>query len=166
MKEGETLSEHGTGLEQRSKHPLQDAILPVNFHCHTGGDGLWVYSTHATLVHCTMLKIAYVNNENDNDEPLKEGETPTFGELRIRFDTKTWNRRKHGLIYTDKTFEVELRDALVKLGFTRLAAKDVGYSEGGMQGDDYVSCDVGGVFLAEAGPIFARKQQPEQARSL
>lgn len=137
-------------------HPLEDAILPVNFHCHTSGDGLW--STHAALVHCTTLKIAYVADHNDAGDDLAEGEPPTFGELRIRFDTKTWDTDKHGLIYTDKTFAIELQDALVKLGFTRLAAENVSYSEQGMQGETFVSCDVGAVFLAEAAVIFARKE--------
>jgi hypothetical protein len=38
-----------------------------------------------------------------------------------------------------------LQRRLTKLG---LAGTDVGYSEQGMQGDDYVSCDVGAEFIA------------------
>jgi hypothetical protein len=53
-----------------------------------------------------------------------------------------------GLIYTDKQFKRELREYLVSLGFTQAEADDVEYSEQGMQGDSYVSCDVGAVFIA------------------
>jgi hypothetical protein len=48
------------------------------------------------------------------------------------------------LIYTDRTFERELREFLDSQG---LVGKDVSYSEQGMQGDDYVSCDIGKPFL-------------------
>jgi hypothetical protein len=53
-----------------------------------------------------------------------------------------------GLIYTDKLFMLELRTYLQTLGFTAAEAADVEYSEQGMQGDSYVSCDVGAVFIA------------------
>jgi hypothetical protein len=36
-----------------------------------------------------------------------------------------------------------------------LAGDDVGYSEQGMQGDNYVSCDVGGKFIASYKAKFA-----------
>jgi hypothetical protein len=36
----------------------------------------------------------------------------------------------------------------VSLGFTSAEAEDVGYSEQGMQGRDYVSLDVGEEFIA------------------
>jgi hypothetical protein len=36
-----------------------------------------------------------------------------------------------------------------------LAGDDVGYSEQGMQGDNYVSCDVGGKFIASYKEKFA-----------
>jgi hypothetical protein len=41
----------------------------------------------------------------------------------------------------------ELRVYLQTVGFTEAEAKDVSYSEQGMQGDSYVSCDVGAVFI-------------------
>jgi hypothetical protein len=67
-----------------------------------------------------------------------------FGELRVYFNPKTWNVREHGLIYTDKSFITGLRAALTDAG---LNGKDVDYSEQGMQGNNYVSCDVGRDFL-------------------
>jgi len=69
----------------------------------------------------------------------------TFGELRVYFDTETWDTRDHGLIYTDDQFERELKSFLEALGFD---VTDVGYSEQGMQGDNYVSLDVGDKFIA------------------
>ena len=64
--------------------------------------------------------------------------------MRVYFNTDTWDVNKHGLIYTDKQFMQELRDTLNNAGFD---ASDVDYSEQGMQGDNYVSCDVGECFI-------------------
>jgi hypothetical protein len=64
--------------------------------------------------------------------------------LRVHFDTASWDTYTDGLIYTDKQFMTELRELLTAQGFD---ASDVSYSEQGMQGDDYVSCDVGECFI-------------------
>ena len=98
---------------------------------HTAGDGYW--SDKSRAVRITNLKLGYVSDDED------------FGELRVYFDTDTWDTNEHGLIYTDRQFERELATMLLTMG---LAGRDVSYSEQGMQGDDYVSCDVGGKFLA------------------
>lgn len=76
---------------------------------------------------------------------LWEGDTEKdmFGELRVVFDTATWDVDKEGLIYTDSLFIKELREFLVAHG---LPGEDVCYSEQGMQGDDYVSLDAGTEF--------------------
>ena len=109
----------------------KDTGIEVNTVLHTDGSGYW--SREAREVRVTALSVPYVNDEQD------------FGELRVYFDTKTWDTRKHGLIYTDDLFEDELKDFLEALGFD---AGDVSYSEQGMQGDNYVSLDVGGKFIA------------------
>ncbi len=72
-----------------------------------------------------------------------ENEKDIFGELRVYFDTATWDTRKDGLIYTDRQFIKELQQFLDAHG---LPGKDVCYSEQGMQGDDYVSLDAGTKF--------------------
>ncbi len=72
-----------------------------------------------------------------------EDEKDIFGELRVYFDTATWDTREDGLIYTDTLFIKELREFLDAHG---LPGKDVCYSEQGMQGDDYVSLDAGTEF--------------------
>ncbi len=95
----------------------------------TAGDGYW--SDVAKTVTVTKINVPYVNDEED------------FGELRVYFD-KQWDTRKDGLIYTDSLFLSQLRDKLAECGFD---ATDVDYSEQGMQGDNYVSLDVGKKFL-------------------
>jgi len=97
---------------------------------HTAGDGYW--SNVAKAVEIVGLSLGYVNDELD------------FGELCVVFNTKTWDVNKDGLIYTDTLFEAELCALLTGLGFD---ASEVSYSEQGMQGDNYVSLDVGECFI-------------------
>ncbi len=97
---------------------------------HTNGGGYWSEVEKAVTV--TDMKLGYISDELD------------FGELRVYFDTKTWDVNEDGLIYTDRLFERELREFLDSQG---LVGKDVSYSEQGMQGDDYVSLDIGKPFL-------------------
>ena len=59
---------------------------------------------------------------------------------------------KHGLIYTDRQFLRELRAFLDAHG---LPGADVDYSEQGMQGDNYVSLDIGKDFLRAWSAKFA-----------
>ena len=105
-------------------------MYKVNATLHTAGDGYW--SNKAKAVEITGLQLAYINDELD------------FGELRVRFNTNTWDVNKDGLIYTDTLFEAELCALLTDLGFD---ASEVSYSEQGMQGDNYVSFDVEECFI-------------------
>ena len=98
---------------------------------HTDGRGYW--SRTAKAVPITKLHV-----ECNNDY--------TFGELRVYFDPKDWDVETEGLIYTDKLFERELFAYLVD--DRGLVWRGCGYSEQGMQGDDYVSFDVSESFLA------------------
>jgi hypothetical protein len=52
-----------------------------------------------------------------------------------------------GLVYNDELWIKNFRAYLVSLGFTKVASKDVDYSEQGMQGDDYISLDIGTKFI-------------------
>ena len=104
-------------------------MYKVTATLRTGGGGYW--SNNKTAVEITALQLAYTNDELD------------FGELRVYFNTKTW-AWQDGLIYTDKQFMRELKELLTAKGFD---ASDVSYSEQGMQGDTYVSCDVGERFI-------------------
>lgn len=105
-------------------------MYSLNQVLNTAGNGLW--SDQAKAVTVTGLRVAYINNEED------------FGELCVYFDTKTWNVNEDGLVYTDKLFLRELRALLDSLG---LVGSNVEYSEQGMQGMNYVSCDVEQEFL-------------------
>ena len=87
------------------------------------------------------MDLQYCNSEKD------------FGELCVYFATddftaNEWDVSVDGLIYTDKLFLQELRAYLQTIGFSESEANDVSYSEQGMQGDAYVSCDVGATFIA------------------
>lgn len=121
----------------------------VNFTCSTDGGGYW--SRTAKEVQVVDLEVnAIADDEN-------EGELPTFGELRVGFNTRTWNTREEGLIYTDRKFLADLRRNLQELGFSRAAVLDVSYSEQGMQGRDYVSLDVGGKFIKAYATKYPKK---------
>ena len=109
-------------------------MLENTFTLHTNGRGYW--SSKATAVTVEALDLQQITNDKD------------FGELCIHFNTNDWDTKTDGLIYTDKLFMQELRAYLQTVGFTQAEAKDVSYSEQGMQTDNYVSCDVGAVFIA------------------
>jgi hypothetical protein len=99
--------------------------ISVNKNILTAGDGYW--SIESRNVQINGLCLSYVCKEKN------------FGELRVYFNTDTWNTMKHGLIYTDEAFLKELRAYLDSLS---LVGADVYYSEQGMQGDNFVSFDV------------------------
>ena len=101
---------------------------------HTNGNGYW--SNIAKAVDIESLRLQYCNYERD------------FGELCVHFASYSWDTAVDGLVYTDKLFMTELRAYLQTIGFTEAEANDVNYSEQGMQTDEYVSCDVGAVFIA------------------
>lgn len=97
---------------------------------NTSGDGYW--SNVQRAVEITDMQLGYVSEDKE------------FGELRVYFNTATWDVEVDGLIYTDKQFYVELQAFIKQQGL----AVDLCYSEQGMQGDDYVSLDVGADFIA------------------
>jgi len=97
---------------------------------NTAGDGLWSDTAKAVDIHTLGLTVF----EDEGDK---------WGELRVYFDTDTWDIDEDGLIYTDDAFLSELQNVLLRAGFNT----DVDYSEQGMQGDDYVSLDVGAKFI-------------------
>jgi len=117
---------------------------------HTGGGGYWSNTEQAVRI--TDMRLGYISDELD------------FGELRVYFHTDSWDVNKQGLIYTDKQFISELRQFLDTHG---LQGSDVSYSEQGMQGDNYVSCDVGKKFLkawsAKFGVDLAAVLQEQEA---
>ena len=109
---------------------------------HTAGDGYW--SDTAKAVRVTELRLGWISEEEEGEEQ--------YGELCVHFNTDDWRVDKDGLIYTDRLFAKELCAYLQSIG---LDGKDVCYSEQGMQGDNYVSCDVGASFIASYKAKFA-----------
>ena len=105
-------------------------MINFNTTLRTNGRGYW--SNKARAVDVTKLNVPYVSDEGD------------FGELRVYFTKDSWDVNTDGLIYTDKQFKTELREALTVAGFD---ASDVDYSEQGMQGNTFVSLDVGPKFI-------------------
>jgi len=104
-------------------------MMKVSKTLKTNGKGFWT----------SVAKSVKVTGLN-----LRHDEESKYGELQVFFDTKSWDVVQHGLIYTDELFLKQLRKYLVGLGFN---SEDVGYSEQGMQGDDYVSLDAGPNFI-------------------
>lgn len=96
---------------------------------NTDGGGYW--SNVAKPVEITDMRLGYVSEDEE------------FGELCVFFNTDTWNVNVDGLIYTDKQFKLDLQKFIKEQGL----AVDLCYSEQGMQGDNYVSLDVGKEFL-------------------
>jgi hypothetical protein len=94
----------------------------------TSGDGLW--SDASKPVTLRKMEVDQV--------------TANFGELRIYFDTTSWDIDQDGLIYTDSGFLDGVKKLLSDRG---VDTENLDYSEQGMQGNDYVSFDVGDKFL-------------------
>jgi hypothetical protein len=97
----------------------------------TYGNGYWSRAVKAVRI--VDMRLGYVSDEKD------------FGELCVYFNTEDWDVTKDGLIYTDSGFITDLRNFLTMQGLDNL---DIEYSEQGMQGDDYVSLDIGADFIA------------------
>lgn len=112
-------------------------MQPIDVVLSTDGSGLW--SEKSKQVRVIGLALSYTNDEDD------------FGELRAFFDLATWDTMQDGLIYTDDLFEKGLQDHLDGMG---LAGSDVNYSEQGMQGDNFVSLDVGEEFISSWRRLF------------
>lgn len=112
-------------------------MINVNAVLQTSGDGYW--SEVAKCVTVTGIAVNYICEDE------------SFGELCVYFND-SWDVDNDGLIYTDERFMGELQDMLTQMG---LDGSDVDYSEQGMQGDDYVSCDVGAAFIASYKKQFA-----------
>jgi len=124
---------HNSGICYNShiQSKKEFTMQSVNTVLNTAGTGYW--SNAARAVGIVGVDIGYVSDSKE------------FGELCVYFNTTDWNVDVDGLIYTDSQFMTELKNFLTAQG---LDGTDVSYSEQGMQGDAYVSCDVGAKFIA------------------
>ena len=112
-------------------------MIKLNKTVNTAGDGYW--STVSKSVTVTEMYVSYMNEDR------------SFGELRVYFTLDSWNPSKDGLIYTDSLFLKELQLLLKQMGYD---VEEVGYSEQGMQGKNFVSLDVGESFLNDYRNLF------------
>lgn len=103
---------------------------------NTNGTGFWSKEVREVKVIGLILRTGSFDND-DNSKTV-------YGELQVKFDTVSWDTAKHGLIYTDQCFLAELKEFLTRAQYD---VSSIGYSECGMQGDDYVSLDVGIAFI-------------------
>lgn len=113
----------------------------------TDGGGFWTDLVRDVKI--MGLDLDYLDNW---DDPTRAA---TFGELRVYFTKKSWVPEKHGLIYTDALFLKGLRKALTKVGYE---GRDVYYSEQGMQGENYVSLDVGKTFIKSWNTLHKKRK--------
>jgi hypothetical protein len=116
----------------------------VNFVTSTYGTGYW--SIVAKTVCINRVAVASVS-DSDNGEY-------EYGELRAYFDESEWDVEYDGLIYSDQAWLKSFRSCMASLGFSVQALADIGYTEQGMQGEDYVSLDVGPDFLTQCTPLY------------
>jgi len=112
--------------------------MKVNFVCNTDGNGFWSREVREVKIH--KINILFYHMDS------RSGYT---GELAAYFNQRTWKLSKHGLIYSDKLWIKDFRKELENIGFSEKAVRSVNYSEQGMQGDNYVSLDVGNTFMKE-----------------
>ena len=104
-----------------------------NCYCNTNGSGLW--SNLQKRIKILVMEICYLDDEEN------------FGELRLYFNPKIWNIEKYGLIYTDELFLDDFIKYLNKYYVFNINKNDLSYSEQGMQGYDFVSCDINSTFI-------------------
>jgi hypothetical protein len=118
--------------------------MDVNFETHTNGKGQW--SSEERAVTINKIDIGYSSKNYFPEDPF-------YGELRAHFNSDgfapgSWNVQCYGLIYTDKLWLKEFKNQLRELGLSIKAVQNVKYSEQGMQGDSYVSLDIGQPFYS------------------
>ena len=104
--------------------------MKVDLVTHTNGRGYW--TDVKAEVRIINVYLNFVNNSEDDE----------WGELHAEFDRKNWNPELNGDIYTDPLWLKEFNNCLISMGGT-----PIDYSEQGMQGDTFVSCDVDKKFL-------------------
>jgi hypothetical protein len=105
--------------------------------CNTNGKGFWNKTPREITV--TKLEVDYISKDLN------------YGELLVYFDPKEWDITQLGLIYTDPQWIKDFQELLQKLGFSNDAVNDIHYGSHGSQGIDFVSIDIGNIFIREVG---------------
>jgi hypothetical protein len=136
--------------------------MKVTINANTNGKGHW--TEEERLVTIIRLEIGYSSLKYYPEDPFN-------GELRAYFEPSgfmlgSWNVPGHGLIYTDKLWMKEFKAGLRQLGLSIKAVQNVGYSEQGMQGDDYVSMDIGPTFYKSWLRLQAQLKKEADANAI
>lgn len=113
---------------------MSNGTFNINFVATLNNDSLWKKHDNIGAVTAIGLEMG----------PCFEDDGEAWGELRVVFATSTWDVERDGLLYTDTGFLEAVIAQLEELG---LPTDEVGYSEQGMQGENYVSFDVGNDFI-------------------
>lgn len=118
--------------------------MKVSISANTNGKGKWTTETRA--VDIVKLTIGHSSHAFFPEDPFK-------GELRAHFEPHgfthgSWNVEGHGLIFGDRLWLKEFKAGMRIAGFSIKAAQNIKYGELELQGDDYVSLDVGPAFYA------------------
>jgi hypothetical protein len=116
--------------------------MKTNIVTLTNGKGLWSQEVREVLI--TKLEIGYSSLKYYPEDPFT-------GELRAYYEPHgftqgSWNVDGHGLICTDKLWIKEFKKGLQIIGFSANSVRNIKYGEKDMQGEDYVSMDVGPTF--------------------
>jgi hypothetical protein len=127
---------------------------------HTNGKGLWTITCRK--INHSRAEISFYDDVFSEDNVINDFESGKLkclnhAELKVYFPKKSWDTSKHGLIYTDPNWIKEFRSSLRQLGYSIKASKDADYSEQGLQGDNYVSLDIGRSFLKESSAMISYK---------
>ena len=116
----------------------------VDIIANTNGKGKWTEDVRPVQI--IKLAIGY-NSQTYYPEDTFHGELRAYF-VPHGFTPTSWNVEAFGLIYTDKQWMKEFKAGMRAAGFSIKAVQNISYSEQGMQGDDYVSMDVGPAFWA------------------
>ena len=123
------MIDHNTAINNTVK--FHSFTFPVNKLFPVSGKGYWSDVKKDVLIDSVEVTI-YWDEEWMSDDfciYFKEGD----GE-------NDWDTNKEGLIYSDNVFIEEFKEYLATI-LPIEVAHDITYSEQGMQGDNYVSCD-------------------------
>ena len=110
-------------FQDGSKVLPERITLKCDLQLETDGKGYW--SNRKTTVKVHKIEVTCTEYPDYN-----------YVNVDVYFTKKTWEVRKHGLIYTDSKFERQLKSALKEFGIN---TKQFGYTEQGMQDYEYVS---------------------------
>lgn len=129
--------------------------MKVQINAHTNGKGK--NSEEARLVIITRLGIGYSSLGYFPDDPFN-------GELRAFFEPSgftsgSWNVAGYGLISGDRLWLKEFKAGLREVGFSIKAVQNVKYNDKELQGQDYVSLEIGPVFYASWKRMLKKIEQ-------